>query len=422
MPTTFWLTDEDADISGYKRAKLGSRSTNPSIVRAVTSTVAGPTAPFQITRTAGGATLKWITDPLDGTDLTNAAWESHIWASESNGLANVTVRVQVVRFTNAEGATVLDSNPGTELGTAVADTAYSTATGAVVALAVKERLVIYVYLDDATAGNMATGYTVNVSYNAELANAEGDSYLICPDALALSATIPASTITRVRNYMKDETAALPLVTDAQITQAIAAALPVYSIDRPRRMMRYMSGNGSAVDFPLPAGWVRDFSVIRTIEYPFGEQLRCFIREDEYEVVETVLGVQPQRYLHFMWTTPTSGTDNILVTFTSQHVYNSEVNTVQSNDFEAFIWLCASYACDMMVAHHNEDSQSTFRADHVRSQTTANRWRVLARELKTRYEDFLGQGRAKVSSAEHQANWGVEGSYGQDMLFHRRRMR
>ena len=41
MSTTFWLTDEDSDVAGYLRLKLGARSDAPSLVRAITATVAG---------------------------------------------------------------------------------------------------------------------------------------------------------------------------------------------------------------------------------------------------------------------------------------------------------------------------------------------------------------------------------------------
>src|SRR5690349_4825890 len=103
LSSVIWLTDSDSDISGYKLAKLGSRSDCCSLVRAVTNTTAGPTSGVQITRTAGGTTLGWITEPLDGTDMTAATWEAHIWAKESSGSANVALHTQVLRYTNAEG-------------------------------------------------------------------------------------------------------------------------------------------------------------------------------------------------------------------------------------------------------------------------------------------------------------------------------
>ena len=101
MATNIWLTDSDSDLSGYLRATIGYRSDAPSIVRAVTNTEAGPSSGVQVTRTAGATTaLAWITDRLDGTDLSAAAWTWHLWAYESAAAANAALRVQVYPYAN----------------------------------------------------------------------------------------------------------------------------------------------------------------------------------------------------------------------------------------------------------------------------------------------------------------------------------
>src|SRR4051812_13623768 len=106
MSVNFYLTAELADrqpASGvYYRAKLGARSDNPSLVRAVVSTEAGPSSGVQLTLAAGGSSIAWITDRLSGVDLTGAAWAFHIWAKEAAAAANAALRFQVLPYTTAE--------------------------------------------------------------------------------------------------------------------------------------------------------------------------------------------------------------------------------------------------------------------------------------------------------------------------------
>ena len=83
MGTKFWLTDEDSDIAGYKRAKLGARSDACSMVRAVTSTAQGPIT-IPITRQVGGVPLVWLSDPLNGPSIAELPWEFHLWSVESS--------------------------------------------------------------------------------------------------------------------------------------------------------------------------------------------------------------------------------------------------------------------------------------------------------------------------------------------------
>lgn len=420
MPATFHLTDEPADIAGYRRAKLGSRGDAPSLVRSVTTTAAGPSSGIQITRAAGGAALAWITDPLDGTDLTAATWQFRVWARESSAAANAALRFQVLPYTSAEQAAALDDNGGTELTTTIADYARTSGAATATALADGDRLVFKILVDD--AGTLAAGHTVTVAYNGQYAKAEGDSSIICPDPLALTAALPSATRTRVRRVLQDTSSTNPTLTDAEIDQAFEAALKQYSRDRPRVVADSLSGDGSAYDFVLPRAWVWSLSRLLTVEYPAGEQTPTLVDTNDAILHETVAGGQPVRLLRFLATTPASGTDNIVVRYTTRHLHTDESDTVPADDLDALCYLAASFAAETLAAWQAASTDSTIAADGVNHRDGEQRWRSVAKSLRARYDGHLGQGEASVAAAGQILDWDTNLSWGQDRLFHGRRLR
>lgn len=421
MPTTLYLTDEPSDIAGYRRLKLGSRGDAPSLVRAVTSTEAGPSSGVQITRTAGGTALAWISDALDGTDLTAAAWVFHVWAKESDAAANAALRFQVLPYTTAEQAAALDDDGGVELTTTTADYARTSVVATITTLNDGDRLVLKVLVDD--AGTLAAGHTVTVSYNGQTARAEGDSAVICPDTLAVTAALPAATRTRVRNILIDDSATEPSLTDAQVDQAFGAALKQYSDDRPRVAVALLSGDGSAYDFGLPAGWVWGLSRLLSVEHPAGEQRPVLLDAADVVIHESALGGQPVRVLRFLTTTPASGTDNVAVRYTTRHLHTDETDTVPVDDLDALCYLAASYAAETLAAWMAASSDSTIAADNVNHRNGSDIWRSVARSLRARYDAHLGKGEAaNVAAAGATVDWDTNLSWGHDRLFHGKRWR
>lgn len=406
MAVTIWLTDEDSDLSGYLRAKLGSRSDAPSIVRAVTSTETGPSSGVQVTRTAGGTALAWITDKLDGTDLTAAAWIWHIHAYESAAAANAALRVQVLPYVDgAEGAAKVDDNNGTELGTAMRENVRTTAVATATTMADGDRLVIKILLDDASAVTMAASNTVTVSYNGEYPGAEGDTYLVCPDALAVTAATPSATITRVRQTLMDTSSSNPSLTTAEVTQAIEAACKTYSRDRPRTEVAAYTCDGTSVDFRLPGRWVHGFSAIIDIEHPAGEQTRALLDPLDYEVLDTTLGGIPRRLIHFPHVTPAAGADNLLIRYTARHEHTDERDSVPATDYDAVVWLAASYGAEYLAGRSAGSSLPTIDVDSADHQAGEERWSNVARRLRKLYDEHIGAGNESgVRAAGAFADW------------------
>lgn len=421
MATTIWLTDEDSDLSGYLRAKIGSRSDTPSIVRSVTNTEAGDSSGVQVTRTAGGTALAWITDKLDGADITAATWTWRLWAYESAAAANAALRVQVLPFqSGAEVAAKLDDNNGDELGTSMRENVRTTAAATAHTMNDGDRLVIKILIDD--AGTMGASQTVTFAYNGEYPGAEGDSYLLAnTDTFAVTAATPSATITRVRRAIKDTASTNPLLADAEVTQAIEAAVRTYSRDRPRTTVAVYSADGTSTDYRLPAKWVHGFSNIIDIEHPADEQARVLLDEQDYEVIETTLGGIPRRLLHFPHLTPASGTNNMLVRYTSRHEHTDERDTIPANDLDAFVWLAASIAAESLAGDMAHSARPTITADSVDHQAGEERWSNVARRLRKLYDEHIGAGNESgVAGAGTFVDWDTAAFDGRPWLNRRRR--
>ncbi|MEK9722019.1 MAG: hypothetical protein VW405_00865 [Rhodospirillaceae bacterium] len=420
MAASVWLTDTPADIAGYRRAVIGSRGDCPSLVRAVTSTEAGPSSGVQATRSAGGTALAWITEPLSGIVLTAATWTAHLWAYESNAAANAALRLQILQFTNAEGNSVLDDTGSTtELTTTMADYNRTTAAATSRTLADGDRLVFKVLVDDASS-SMATGYSVTLAYGGQTARAEGDSYLVCPDTIQPTQSVPQATYDAIRRILRQEApgdVATDVLQNAELADALTAALATYTRARPRTAAAALSGDGTAYDLTLPAGWVWGLSRLLSVEYPAGDQTPTLLDADDVGVHESVLGVQPVRAVRFR-STPASGTDNIVVRYTTRHTHTDEGSTIPADDLDAVLSLAAAYGADTLAAWSARQSEPTIGAEVV-TRDGVQKWRDVAAQLRKRYEAAVGGG---LTAASGVRDWDTKDSLGRDRLLHPGRWR
>lgn len=421
MATTLFLTDERADIAGYYRLKLSARSDAPSLVRAVTATQAGPTTGIPITRTATGTAISWISDPLDGTDLTANPWTFHMWAAESDAAANVALRFQLLPFTTAEGTAALDDSATAELPTTTQDYARTSPNATATVMNDRDRLVLKILLID--AGTMATGYSATISYNGQFPGAEGDSWITsASDTLAVTAQIPTATVSAVRAWLKDTDPTRPFITTAEIQQGITRAIDEYSRDRPRAIAEYYSGDSQTFDFPLPRFFVRGFSQIYEVEYPANNQVRTVVDTDDWLIIEkpsTTTNI-PIRALRLI-STPGRGTDNIIVRYSAPQVHTDELDTIPIRDFQAFCQLGGSFAAQMAAGRMAASADSTIGADVVNYRDGVQRWSDVARQLRKGYDDHIGAGE-DTPPAQFTQDWDTVSSWGTDRLLHRRRWR
>lgn len=182
--------DSSSSLSGYKVQDFGAGT---GVTTAVTNTAAGPTSGIQITKTAGGTTVKWITCPLEAVTISGPI-TMNAWGQQSNVAANTGWQVTLHQFDSVEGAAFFTSQaPGsacqasgtncTETSTSNGVTKWSQTPASPVSIPAGTRLVAKWFINDA-GGTMASGRTATFRYDGTTGGASGDTWVETTETLA----------------------------------------------------------------------------------------------------------------------------------------------------------------------------------------------------------------------------------------------
>lgn len=185
MATTLYLRDLASDLTvGTDTTKALKTTRGAASATAVTNTVAGPVTPpttaTQVTKTAGGSRITWLSDPVAGFTLSGTV-TVNIRGLESATQANATSELRLSRY-NSSGAWVSDVlavPPGTiPAEWTTADSAHNTTpTPTSTTFSTGDRIGVQLYIDDGSAVTMASGRTVTNSYDGPTAGAAGDTFI-----------------------------------------------------------------------------------------------------------------------------------------------------------------------------------------------------------------------------------------------------
>lgn len=188
---TLYLTDTAAAVNpGSEDERLADLARGAGLATGVTDTVLGPTAGVQVTRTAGGTALTWISGGIAAAFTLAGPITVNVWMSESNGLANVGAQVKIERADSA--GVVLSTVANSEEAT----TELAVGTRALVSwsvvptstnFAAGERIKITVLGNDGPAIVMAAAFTFDLGFAGVTAAADGDSWVRFADAFEISA-------------------------------------------------------------------------------------------------------------------------------------------------------------------------------------------------------------------------------------------
>lgn len=182
--TQIFPTDTASAVSTASVDREAWTSRGAGVQTDVTNTVAGFTAPIQITDTAGGTVVDWFTRPLVGFTLGGAVRvnvrDSMSAASQFHGIACEIARVAA----DGTGATVWGKTTSQSQapGTTEAATSFLV-SGTDLVVSAGQCLRIRFYLDDAQGTALAAGQT-HTLYYAGAAGATGDTFLTFTQALA----------------------------------------------------------------------------------------------------------------------------------------------------------------------------------------------------------------------------------------------
>lgn len=172
------LTNVDADISGYKLLLVDARNPDTTaLVTSVTDAVATSGAKkIQLTATAGGTALKWISKPLTSA-VTLSAVTAFVstWAKESATTTNAKLQWNIRLYSGAESSTIYGTaTDAAELTASIVLSRYDSAALTSKAFAVGDRIVVTGYAIN--VGLMAAG-TITLDFDGPTAGADGDAYI-----------------------------------------------------------------------------------------------------------------------------------------------------------------------------------------------------------------------------------------------------
>lgn len=197
--------------------------------------------------------------------------------------------------------------------------------------------------------------------------------------------------------------------DANLTQALSE----YSRLRPLEKVVDTNADGSN-EYDLPSGWIADFSIFLSIEFPAGtsqDPKDDEIAPENYGVYKN----DSESKLRFYANTPTSGT--IRQKFTIKHSVTADASTVLDNDFDAVTSRAASLCCFDLARYYAQDTSSTLSADSVDRQGKSEKYASLGRGLLKEFAVHMGLGENTVVAGVSIKNFDLEYPGGQDFLTH-----
>lgn len=177
--TKFYLHNAASTISGYQ---LADTFQGLSLKTSITNTTSGGTD-IQITASAGGSTVSWITLPLTQALTISGTGTCNLWGLESNAQANASFRCRWYKYSGgSQGSQLWIAQAPGELTTS-ATLKNFTATPTSTSFAIGDRIVFEVFLENCSAtsgcptGTMGASRTVTLDYDGPTAAADGDSWV-----------------------------------------------------------------------------------------------------------------------------------------------------------------------------------------------------------------------------------------------------
>lgn len=173
---------------------------------------------------------------------------------------------------------------------------------------------------------------------------------------------------------------LPLVDEQDdVTAAIDAALALYSKHMPKKDADDLAGDGTH-DLELPAAWVDEFSIIKSVEYPVDEVPAILINKSDWTIYQTPTA----KVLRLLSDTPETG-ESVRVTYTVPRVEAD----VRHGDEDAVASLAAANCCDVLANIFTQTGDSTISADSTDYRSKGDEFARRAKALRQRYYDHMG---------------------------------
>ncbi len=182
--------------------------------------------------------------------------------------------------------------------------------------------------------------------------------------------------------------------DAAATIAfIQQAVRQYSKDRPRIRDAEFTGDAILQEFPVPAGWIKGFSTMQTLEFPVDEvPIRRRDLQDNLVIVQK--GDVEKVQLIF---TTLAVAEKARVTYTALHTVDAGTSTIQDTDFDAVSDLAAHYVCLALAGFYQEETDSALAVDVVAGASRADGFRAQAASLMKTYIEHMTESEVETGA-------------------------
>ncbi len=201
-----------------------------------------------------------------------------------------------------------------------------------------------------------------------------------------------NTIAAVRRLIKDTDATIQYLADAEVTEAVNAALRRYNRDRPRVLVEDITGDGGRY-YLLSSSltdWVRGFSTVLQVDYDVGTRITS---DEDPELLEPIeweiyLSATDTEYLYLVDYAP-SASEDVRVWYTTPHDHSDSADTVYAEDVDPLRWLAAAVSCEILATRASATSDTTINADSVSYQSKQRQYSEEAGKWAKMYYDHVG---------------------------------
>lgn len=234
----------------------------------------------------------------------------------------------------------------------------------------------------------------------------------------------ADFVNEIPNVIFDDADRLGGTSGTQLPALVVRAIMQrYTLDKPLDVVSDITGNGTNY-LPLPTApgggpavtFEPEWSILKSLEFPIGQQPPQMILDSDFRVYRTPTGYQ----ILINFDTPNSS-DSLRSTWTARHLPDG--STVPDADFYAVVDFAGSLAAEKLASFYVGTGDSSIQADVVNYRSKSQEMLNVAKALRKRYFNHMGIDESQAGGGEEQkpaiaiGNQYLEQNSGVDRLVH-----
>jgi len=205
------------------------------------------------------------------------------------------------------------------------------------------------------------------------------------------------SLSNLQSYVDELKRLVPQVEDelpvGSIEERLGDAIRFYSRLRPRTNgVEDYAGDGVTYEFALPIDWDDEFSKVKSVEYPQGNQDPDYLTSDQWFIYDT-----PSGQVLRLKTTP-SLDETARVSYTRMHYISSQQNTVSEYDKRALCYLAASLIARNLESKYASHTEPMLEADVINYRTKQRQYAEVADHFEALYKGHFGMKRGDTAPA------------------------